>query len=228
MIRTKENVKVGIRANFARFEEVKPPRVVFDKISEFGLQKLVIGTPVKIEVIGMPSKVTFVTTVAEKTADAIICHQPTSLVTIERRQNARFAVTTSAMAYLSFSAWSPADDDPASPPLFASYRHLAGWVPILDISAAGACIRSHFPSFINVLETVQLDPGAKLHLPMSSPMDIQAAIRWKRRIKNRIIEGNDERYQMDFRVGIEFMNLSEECQIKIRHYMRQLSVADAI
>jgi hypothetical protein len=63
---------------------------------------------------------------------------------------------------------------------------------------------------------------------MSAPMPVQAAIRWKRRIKNRFSEDNRERYQLDFRLGIEFLELSEEYQVKIRNYLRQLSVADAI
>ncbi len=229
LIRTKENAKVGIRANFSQFDGQKqPPQIVFDKISELGLQKLEKGMPVKIEVIGMPSKVMFVSVISEKTADGVLCNIPHSLVTIERRQNSRYRVTPSAMAYLSFSVWSPEEDDPSSPPFFDAYKGLASWIPVLDISAGGICIQSHFPSFINALETIELDPRAKLHLPMSAPMVVQAAIRWRRRIKNRVIEDKRERYQLDFRLGIEFLELSDEFQIKIRNYLRQLSVADAI
>jgi c-di-GMP-binding flagellar brake protein YcgR len=229
LFRTKDNIKVGIRANFARFDgQAQPPQIVFDKISDIGLQKLEKGMPVKVEVIGMPSKVMFVTTITDKTEDGVICSLPASLVTIERRQNSRYRVTPSAMAYLSFSLWAPEDDDPSAPPFFDAYRSLAGWIPIMDISAGGVCVQSHFPSFINVLETVDIDPKAKLHLPMSAPMPVQAAIRWKRRIKNRFSEDNRERYQLDFRLGIEFLELSEEYQVKIRNYLRQLSVADAI
>jgi c-di-GMP-binding flagellar brake protein YcgR len=229
LIRTKDNIKVGIRANFARFDGQKnPPVIIFDKISEIGLQKLEKGIPIKIEVIGMPSKVMFVTSIIDKADEGVICSLPASLVTIERRQNSRYRVTPSAMAYLSFSLWEPEDDDPSAPPFFDAYRSLAGWIPILDISAGGVCVQSHFPAFINTLETVDLDPKAKLHLPMSAPMPVQAAIRWKRRIKNRFEEDNRERYQLDFRLGIEFLELQEEYQIKIRNYLRQLSVADAI
>lgn len=229
LIRTKDSPKIGIRASFARMDSQKnPPQILFDKISEFGLQKLDKGIPVKIEVIGMPSQVMFVSSILEKTGEGVLCALPASLVTVERRQNSRYRVTASAMAYMSFSLWSPEDDDPSAPPFFDAYRNLAGWIPILDISAGGVCVQSHFPSFINVLEAVDLDPKAKLHLPMSAPMEVQAAIRWKRRIKNRIDEDNRERYQLDYRLGVEFLDLQEEHQIKIRNYLRQLSVADAI
>ncbi len=229
LIRTKENLKVGIRANFTRFDGSKhPPQIVFDKISEFGLQKLEKGIPVKVEVIGMPSKVMFVTTINEKLADSIRCNIPASLVTIERRQNSRYRVLPSSMAYLSFSLWQPQDDDPSAAPFFDAYRGLAAWIPIMDISAGGICVQSHFPSFMNALEAVELDPKARLHLPMSAPIPVQAAIRWRRRIKNRIHDEKRERIQLDFRLGIEFHELQEEFQLKIRNYLRQLSVADAI
>jgi hypothetical protein len=229
LIRTRDNVKVGIRANFARYDGLKnPPQIFFDRISELGLQKLEKGTTVKIEVIGMSSKVMFVSTIIDKVEEGVLCNLPAFLVTIERRQNSRYRVTPSAMAYLSFSLWLPDNTDPSAPPFFDAYRNLAGWIPVLDISASGACVQSHFPSFINFLETVELDPDAKLHLPMSAPMPVQAAIRWKRRIKNRIEEDNSERYQLDFRLGIEFLDLQDDYQMRIRNYMRQLSMADAI
>jgi hypothetical protein len=229
LIRTKDNTKVGIRASFHRSElDRNPPLIHFDKISSFGLEKLDKGMQIKVEVIGMPSQVMFVTEIREKLGDGIVCSVPSSLVSIERRANARYKVTNSAMAYLSFSVWQPDEEDPSSPPFFEAYQGLAGLIPVLDISAGGVCIQSHFPAFMNVLETVALDTQAALHLPMSAPMPVQASIRWKRRIRNRIIEDESERYQMDFRIGVELADLQEEQRNKIRNYLRQLSVADAI
>jgi c-di-GMP-binding flagellar brake protein YcgR len=229
LIRTKDNSKVGIRASFARTDTLKGSTLIqFEKISNFGLQKLDKGMQIKVEVIGMPSKVMFVTEIKDKLSDGIVCSLPASLVSIERRQNARYRVTNATMAYLSFSVWQPEDEDPASPPFFDAYRTLATWIPILDMSTGGVCIQSHFPSFINVLESIAVDTNAKLHLPMSPPMPVHAAIRWKRRIRNRIIEDVNERYQLDFRIGVEFLEIQEEQRNRIRNFLRQLSVADAI
>lgn len=228
IIRTKESSKLSIRAAFAKYETGREPEIVFDKISNYGLEKLNSGMQIKIEVIGMPSKVMFVTTIKTKSSTAITCSLPLSLVSIERRQNSRFRAIPSAMAYLSFSVWSPEDNDFAAPPFFDVYRNISSWLPLVDISAGGICIQSHFPSFINQLETIDFDPEARLHLPMSTPMPIKAQIRWRRRIKNRIIDDFGERYQLDFRVGVEFAELQDEQRSRIRQYLRQLSLADAI
>lgn len=228
LIRTKDNAKLGIRAAFARFEPGQDPLIVFDKISNFGLEKLSSGMPIKVEVIGMPSKVMFVTEIKVKGPSDISCSLPLSLVSVERRQNARYPVLPMAMSYMSFSLWQPGEHDPASPPFFDAYRSLSSWVPLLDISAGGICIQSHFPSFINQLDKIDLDPNAQLHLPMQNPISVKASIRWRRRIRNRVVDEHGERYQLDFRVGVEFSEMIDENKNRIRQYLRQLSMADAI
>jgi hypothetical protein len=229
ILRTKDNSKVGIRASFAFFDNAqKVPQIVFDKISVFGLEKLAHGIPVKVEVIGMPSKVMFISTISNKSIDGISCPIPGSLVSIERRQASRYRVTPAAMAFVSFSVWKPEAADVSAPPFFEAFQSMASWVPILDMSNGGACIGTHFPSLINTVDKIDHDPKAHIHLPMSPPIPFQAAIRWKRRIRNRIIEDQEERYQLDFRLGIEFLSLQEDQNVRIRNYLRQLSVVDAI
>ncbi len=228
LIRTKESTKLGIRAAFMQLDPIDNPLVIFDKISDLGLEKLKVGQLIKVEVIGMPSKVIFVTEVKAKGTEQISCSIPTSLVSMERRQNSRFRVVPAAMSFISFSVWQADKEDRGSPPFFDTYLNLAGWIPVVDISVGGVCIQSPFPSFLNHLETIEVDPKARLHLPMSPPMSFQAAIRWKRRIRNRIIEDENERYQSDFRLGIEFGELQDDQRNKIRQYLRQLSMAEAI
>ncbi len=229
IIRTKENIKLGIRATFAAITVERSGTVSFDKISVFGLEKLSLNGPIKIEVMGMPTMVMFITEVLEKVGDTITCQLPVMLTSIERRQNSRFKVSPAFMAYMSFSVWQPEANDTGAAPFFEVYRSMAGWIPLVDISAGGICLSSHFPSFINALDNVNLDTQANLHLPMQNPLAVQAAIRWKRRIKNRLVDADDsERYQMDFRIGVEFAELSDERKIQIRNYLRQLSVAEAI
>ncbi|MCX6130878.1 MAG: hypothetical protein NTX25_17700 [Proteobacteria bacterium] len=229
ILRTKNNINLGIRANFSKLYSSKnSSSIEFNQISKFGLEKLSAGMLIKVEVIGMPSKVTFVASITELAETGVLCSFPNTLVTIERRQNSRYKVNPSSMAYLSFSVWAPEVDDPSSPPFFEAYRSLANLVPIADMSNNGICIQSHFPSFINVLDNIELDPKAGLHLPMSPPIAVKAVIRWKRRIKNRIVEDKSERYQLDYRVGIELIELHTDQQLKIRSFLRALSMADAI
>lgn len=225
IIRTKESSKLGIRANFLSLSK---EGLLFDRISVFGLEKIPLGLPVKIEVLGMPTMVMFFVEARQKDSDKLVCSVPSMLVSVERRQNSRFKVIPSSMAYMSFSMWQPEDQDLGAPPFFEAYRTLASWIPMVDISAGGVCLSSHFPSFLSALESVSLDAEAKLHLPMQNPLPVQAAIRWKRRIRNRFADNDSERYQLDFRLGIEFVGLSDEHKLRIRNYLRQLSVAEAI
>lgn len=227
IIRTKDNAKMGIRACFGAPDQSNA-HVIFGKISEAGIMKLPIGTQIKIEVLGMPSQVVFITVVRGRANGAIICLMPKSLVSTERRHSTRHKVTSTLPSFMSFSVWNPDMNDITCTPFFSAYRNTASWVSIADISAGGVCLLSRFPSFQTAVESVTEDPQSFLHLPMTQPIPLHAAIRWKRKIKIRIEENESERFIMEYRVGIEFQGLSDEQNQKIKSYIRQLSIADAI
>ena len=63
---------------------------------------------------------------------------------------------------------------------------------------------------------------------MADPMVIPVAFRWQKRIKNRHTKDGQERYQQDYRIGVEFLHLNDEQMMKVKHFIRQLTVADAI
>lgn len=229
LIRTKQQTKVGIRSSFQQINGDREPKTLqFNGISEFGLKKLREGEPVKFEVIGMPTKVVFVARILEKTVDGLICPLPSSLVSIERRQNVRYGTTDAKMAYLKLSFWEPEHEDVAAPPVFEQFYYLASWLPIMDISAGGICVKTHFPSVLEAISQRAQDDEAQLILPMSDLLTIPVAFRWQRRIKNRILDGKRERYQLDFRVGLEFNMVSDYNSLRVKQFLRQLSVADAI
>lgn len=229
LIRLSNSSKLGIRCSFLSVDETaSSPMIFFDGISKSGAEKLSPGDVVKFEVIGMPSKIVFATKILEKSAMGLTCSLPGSLVSIERRQNARYTTTLSRMAYYVPGFWKPSIDDIASPPCIYSYADLTNWLPILDISAGGLCIKTHFPSILTSIQDLTLDENAKLILPMSEPIDLSVTIRWQRRIKNKFSDGDKDRHQLDFRFGIEFAEISEQDQLKIKQFLRQLSLADAI
>lgn len=227
IIRTKDNSKMGIRACFGAADS-EQKYVIFGKISEAGITKLPIGSQIKVEVLGMPSQVVFITVVRGRSAGGIICLMPKSLVSTERRHSTRHKVTPSLPGFMSFSVWNPEINDITCAPFFSAYRSTASWISIADISAGGVCLLSRFPSFQTAVETIPEDPQSFLHLPMSQPIPIVASIRWKRKIKIRIEENEGERFIMEYRVGVEFQGLLDEHNQKIKSYIRQLSIADAI
>lgn len=230
LLRHPDSGKVTIRGAFIKLGKFKQnSAILIGKMSEVGLSKLELGMLIKVEVLGMPSQITFQTTVLEKAAGGIICAMPRSLLSTERRTNSRFRVTQNLMAFMSFSFWKAQQTDPSSPPYFSSYGGISNWVSIADISLGGVCLVTRFPSLINASETHTEPMECSLHLPMTAPIRMDGIIRWRRKIKNRIEdEFVGERFQLEYRLGFEFADVGDAQQQKLRHFIRQLTVAEAI
>ena len=77
-------------------------------------------------------------------------------------------------------------------------------------------------------KTGTIDEDAQLILPMTPPIAVSTTIRWQRRIKNHHNEMGDDRTHLEFRLGVEFNSLEEDDMMKIKQFIRQLSVAEAI
>ncbi|MBC7659615.1 MAG: PilZ domain-containing protein [Chitinophagaceae bacterium] len=230
LLRHRDSGKVTIRGAFHKLGKYKAEAAIqLFKLSEAGLSKLEPGMPIKVEVLGMPSQLTFQTLVIEKTAAGIICAMPRALLSTERRTNARFRVTENIMAFMSFDLWKAGQNDPASPPFFSAYGGIASWITIADISLGGVCLLARFPSFQNASETITGPVSSFLHLPMMPPIPLKGVIRWRRKIKNRVEdEINGERFQLEYRIGFEFAEVEADHQQKLRHFIRQLTIAEAI
>lgn len=230
LLRHRDSGKVTIRAAFAKLGKFKQnAALLLSKMSEAGLSKLELGMPIKVEVLGMPSQLTFQTLVLEKTEGGIICAMPRSLLSTERRTNTRFRATQALTAFMSFDFWKAQQTDPSSPPFFSSYGGISNWISIADISLGGVCLVTRFPSFVYASEALTESMECSLHLPMSPPIPMNGVIRWRRKIKNRSEdEFVGERFQLEYRIGFEFADVGDEQQQKIRHFIRQLTVAEAI
>ncbi len=229
LLRHRDSGNVTIRGAFQKLGKFKSTSaIMLGRISEAGLAKIEIGMPIKIEVIGMSSQLTFQTLILEKTGSGIICAVPRSLVSTERRHNTRFRATQNLASFMSFPFWKSIQQDPATQPYFSTYGGIAHWMAIADISAGGVCLISRFPAFTFATEGMNENFPCLLHLPMLPALSMEGVIRWRRKIRNRIAMGQGERYQLEYRLGLEFANVGEEEQQKIRQYMRQLTVADAI
>lgn len=228
LIRTKADPNVGIRCNFDQVVDSRNSSVVFSNISEYGLSKLKPDDLVKVEVVGMPSKVIFQTRVDQVNNDSIRCDLPKSLISIERRSSARIQTKSKLMAYMKLSVWEPDILNVGTPPSFPQYNDMHKWVPILDLSTGGACLSTRFPSLLQSIANCDHDPHALLILPMIPAIAVATTFRWHRRVRSRISENKDERYALEFKVGIEFNNLSDEDSLKLKQFIRQLSIADAI
>ncbi len=229
VIREEKAGMVGIRGSFYQLRDASKTKIIyFNNVSAHGRAKLNKGDIVKVEVIGMPSQVVFRTKVVTILKDGIICLLPKSLVSVERRQNARYSCSKNMMLYCELSVWKASAEDLAASPVCQEYNDVSSWLPILDMSLGGICAQSSFPSFTQVVDDFEMDPKMKLFVPMQKPIEVPVHFRWKRKIKNLIEVPEGSRYQMDYRIGIEFDDPDEDLKVQFKQILRKLSVADAI
>ena len=229
LVRTNESYNLGIRATFKRMDVLDNQEVLLlSEISQKGLEIVEAAGVVRVEVMGMPSRVMFDTKVIRRTEEGLVVAIPASLLSIERRQSARYNTLQTHMAYVKLSIWQPTARDIAAPPVFDLYQDLASWCPIVDVSIGGLCIQTHFPSILSHIESDKIDPKAQMIFPMINAVDVPVQFRWQKRTLNRVVDKGMEKNQLQFRFGIQFVDPDPRVVKLLRQFMRQLSMAEAI
>lgn len=229
IMKTDSRKTTGVRGQLTHVADVDGKEFIFvTDVSERGKSLLKGEKSVKVEVQGMPSRVVFLSKIQKRTDMGIRLDLPKKIVSVERRQNARLPMATNYTAYLRTKGWTPKVHDLAAPPLITPFEHLASLIALADISVGGACIMSHFPAATFAIEGWSNPIEGSLILPMNAPIDLKFNIRWKKKTTNRVIDDGLERARLEFRLGIEFEEPTEDLVIKLRAFMRQLSLAQAI
>lgn len=206
------------------------PAIRISNISDKGITHLGSrGGRVQVEFIMMSTKVVFISTVLAFEQNSILLSVPTSLVSIERRKNARYACTEDLIALLDLSVWKPTQDDVTAPPFFLHCRSLSSFIQIADLSYGGLCAVTRFPAVNTVLRRGLIDDKAKLLLPMQDPLEVGVEVRWFKRIKEAV-PGKEESqaFMRSYRFGVEFTSQSDQVRVAIRQFIQQLSQAGAI
>ena len=205
------------------------PGMRISNISDKGVQHLNSVQKVQVEFVMMSTKVIFVSTILMREHNAILVSLPTSLVSIERRKNARYVCTEDLMAFLDLSLWKPQADDPTAPPFYPHYRGVGAYIPIADLSFGGLCAVTRFPAVSTVMKRGVIDDRARLVLPMQQPLEVGIEIRWFKRIREHVKEGTEEQaFMRSYRFGVEFTTQSDQVKMSIRQFIQQLSQAGAI
>lgn len=229
LIRTDEDSNTGIRGVFHLLDEgVNGTQIFLGGISQKGRDKLEHIKNVRVEVLGMPTRVMFHALITRHYAEGIGFLMPSELVSEERRLNTRYQTLPKHMAYLALSVWQASEDDWAAPPVIPLFPSISSWLPLADVSMGGMCALTQFPSVLNQIEVNSIDKDARLIFPMIDPVPVQVQFRWQKRTVNRLVLDGIEHSQKQFRFGIEFVDPDEELKMKIRQFLRQLSMADAI
>jgi hypothetical protein len=229
IMKLSDDSPTGIRGALRSVKSIKGRRVIYvDKISERGLLKIEGSKTIKAEVLGMPSRVMFVSQILKRIKSGVFLSIPRQLISVERRQNTRYPTTWNHMAYFVPDDWKAQREDLASPPVLSDGNEICSWISLADLSLGGACLLTHFRSILNYLEAGQDKIEGKIIFPMIDPIQSSVIVRWQKKTVNRIVENGIERARLDYRFGIEFNALDEDMILKIRQFMRRLSMAQAI
>jgi hypothetical protein len=208
--------------------DISAPALRISNISDKGIQHLNGMQRIQVEFVMMSTKVVFVANILSREQNSLLVSLPTSLISIERRKNARYPCTEDLTAYLDLSIWKPAAEDPTSPPFYPHYADVGGFIALSDVSFGGLCAVTRFPAVNTVLRRGLIDDRAKLVLPMQAPLDVAVEIRWFKRIKEHVKADESESFMRSYRFGIEFISQTEEVRVAVRQFIQQLAQAGAI
>ena len=197
-------------------------------ISQRGREILAGSKSARVEVLGMPSQVTFISLMVRKHKEGVFVTLPKSLTSVERRQNIRHPTVLDHMAYFKAKGYEPTVQDVAAPPIISGRTDLASWISLSDLSLGGACLLTRFKSVVDHIKLAGDLMEGQLILPMTEPISCRVFVRWQKKTTNRLVSEGEERALIEYRVGIEFDGLSEEQVVKVRQFMRRLSMAQAI
>lgn len=219
---------ISIRGVFKDGGEDAGDMITIGDISSKGIMRLLHIKEVQIEVLGMPSRVTFESKVLKIGKSELQLQVPKQLISVERRQNSRYPTTVDHMAYFALEKFQNSETSLANPPIFGLAGHMDSWISIADLSVTGACLFTRFKGVYDHIEVAGDLLLGKLIFPMMDPAPLAVSIRWKKRTVQSYVEEDVEKQKLEFRIGIEFNAMTEDKTTRIRQFMRRLSMAQAI
>ena len=195
------------------------------EISQRGIEKLKNADKIYIEVIGMASRVIFITKILNIDTDVqeLQLLLPKALLTIERRANHRAQTKPDYRAFINLKDWQAETNDLAAPPAFSLYQNVNSWNSLHDISIGGVCITSLFPSVYGYARPGKTDVEAEILIPRREPIPIKMKFCWKRTIPLTGIEKAKE-----YRIGAEFTSIEPEAKLVIENFVNQGDLVEAI
>lgn len=231
MVRGSSDASVAVKGRASHVVlDAAVPAMRISNVSDKGVTHLGHrGGKVQIEFIMMSTKVVFVAQILAFEQSSILISLPTSLISIERRKNARYACTEDLLALLDLSVWKPNPDDVTAQPFYSHFKSLSSYMGIVDISYGGLCAVTRFPAVNTVLRRGLIDDRARLVLPMQDPLEVGVEVRWFKRIKEHVKGKEDSQsFMRSYRFGVEFVTQSDAVRVAIRQFIQQLSQAGAI
>jgi hypothetical protein len=230
IIRGENDLSVGVKGRAVQITESQQGSFFrIDNVSERGMNHLKDSTKVQVEFVLSETQILFVSAVVSREAGVVVVKMPKSLVSVERRKNARHICTETMPVFVSLSVWQPSSDDLMTAPFYPQHTSLGGYLNVADLSVGGLCFLTRFPALGQVLKRGDVDHHARIYLPMVPPVEAQLVIRWVKRVKEYPKESRSEDFfDRFYRFGAEFVEPTEPLRFALRQYIQQLSREGAL
>lgn len=228
LIRTKGSKPVTIKAVLSKTvcTDGKKHFLVLSNISPAGIKALQVGTSIGVDVIGLKHRLYFESRISANKETYVAAPMPTAIIMVERRGAERHAIRSDSMCFIEVQPFKAIDkDDDIITPFFPPYSNLALRFPVADISPSGTCLKTRFE---DTMKWLQLDPKGVdilLHLPRQAPVKTTARVCWQRINKAPNSEGRTISFLL---VGLQFGQLEDHELVKVKRYIRDMTIKEAI
>ena len=179
----------------------------------------------KCEFMLMSSRLVFVTKILRLKDQHLVVEIPSEFENVERRKQSRTHLSGSTKAFINLVDF--VNHSNAITPAFSQYSALRSMVPLADISIGGVCIYTYTPLLNSYLGMDFETDKAFLCLPMEVPIPVKIRIQWVRSEKE-LRPKEKKHHKQIFKFGCQFIDLSEEAELKIKNLMSRIMQEDAI
>ena len=232
LIRALSNPEIAVRGQaVAQSEYGKIPCMSIGNLSVRGLAHLNqhCGSGIQVELVLASSKIVFITTLSHFREQTCVVSFPSVIESTERRKEIRTSIIGNSRAYVSIDSWAPNPADFTTVPFLESTRQIASLIIVGDVSLGGTMLVTRFPAAYSILARPDHVETGLFHLPMKAPIKITAGIRWFKKTSEAITQPDTKsRTIVSFKIGIEFIDQSEELTRSLKQFLMRAAHANAI
>jgi hypothetical protein len=184
---------------------------------------------IQVELVLASSKIVFVTTLSHFREQTCVVNFPSVIESTERRKEGRTSIVGNSRAYVSIDSWAPNPADFTTVPFLESSRQLTSLIIVGDVSMGGTMLVTRFPAAYRILSRPDQVETGLFHLPMKAPIKITAGIRWFKKTSEVISQPDTKnRTLVSFKIGIQFIDQSEELTKNLKQFLMRAAHANAI
>lgn len=228
LIRTTGNKPVTVKAILAKTASSDGTRhyVVFNGISPAGIKALQAGIGIGVDVIGLKHRLYFESKITINKDTYVAAPLPAAIIMVERRGAERHTVRPDSQCYIELKPLrNITQDDDIIMPFMPPYTNLAMRLPIADISPNGLCLKTRFEDTMKWQQMNQGSVEVLVHLPRYAPVSTTARVCWQRISKAANSEGKVVPHLL---VGLQFGQLEDHELVKVKRYIRDMTIKEAI